>query len=328
MLDQELNRLPRKYRVPLILCYLEGRTHDQAAEELACPVGTVRSRLARGRDLLRRRLTSRGHAPTAAILGTETALPARLLTEAVPPSLVSATVKAALGIGASKTIQAGAVSASALALTQGVLTTMKLAQLKCIGLAILATSLSAGGVIAVSYAAGQGRKEGLDDAGIALKANAGGPQETPALEDTTQRSGKATRRALEPVDSESGRNHAESGRSVLGSEPLLKPDGEQGEPCDPARRSDPGARGRAELAIADDARTQQLFERAAISSSEREQARGKVLLIKARLEGLDDELERRTRSPQAGVKTERGGARTGHGSRWRWQRPSWRGTAA
>ena len=65
-LDQELNRLPRKYRVPLILCYLKGRTHDQAAEEMACPVGTVRSRLARGRDLLRRRLTARGHASMAA----------------------------------------------------------------------------------------------------------------------------------------------------------------------------------------------------------------------------------------------------------------------
>ena len=159
MLDQELNRLPRKYRAPLILCYLKGHTHDQAAEELECPVGTVRSRLARGRDLLRRRLTSRGHAPTAAILGTEAALPARLLTEAVPPSLVSATVEAALGIGASKTIQAGAASASALALTQGVLTTMKLAQLKLIGVAILATSLSAGGVVAVSYAASQSPKE-------------------------------------------------------------------------------------------------------------------------------------------------------------------------
>ena len=107
VLDQELNRLPRKYRAPLILCYLKGRTHDQAAEALECPVGTVRSRLARGRDLLRRRLTSRGHAPTAAILCTGTALPAKLLTDAVPPALVSATVEAALGFGASKTIPAG-----------------------------------------------------------------------------------------------------------------------------------------------------------------------------------------------------------------------------
>ena len=155
VLDQELNRLPEKYRAPLILCYLRGRTHDQAAEELRCPVGTVRSRLARGRDLLKRRLTRRGFAPTAAILGTGSRLPARLLVEAVPPSLVSATVKAAFGFGSAQTIQAGAIAASALALAQGVLTTMKLAQLKWIGLAVLATSLSAGGVVAVSYASAQ-----------------------------------------------------------------------------------------------------------------------------------------------------------------------------
>ena len=76
MLDQELSRLPEKYRVPLILCYLRGQTHDQAAAELRCPVGTVRSRLARGRDLLRKRLTRRGFAPTAmaALLGGDPTL--------------------------------------------------------------------------------------------------------------------------------------------------------------------------------------------------------------------------------------------------------------
>ena len=68
MLDQELSRLPAKYRAPLVLCYLRGQTHDQAAQELRCPVGTVRSRMARGRDLLKRRLTRQGYAPTAALL--------------------------------------------------------------------------------------------------------------------------------------------------------------------------------------------------------------------------------------------------------------------
>jgi RNA polymerase sigma factor (sigma-70 family) len=154
-LDQELSRLPEKYRAPLVLCYLQGRTHDQAAEALRCPVGTVRSRLARGRDLLKKRLTRRGFAPTAAILGTGPTLPARLLTETVPPSLVSATVKSALGFGSPLAIQAGAATTSVLALAQGVLTTMKIAQLKWIGLALLATSLSAGGAVAVSYASAQ-----------------------------------------------------------------------------------------------------------------------------------------------------------------------------
>jgi RNA polymerase sigma factor (sigma-70 family) len=70
VLDQELNRLPEKYRAPLVLCYLQGRTHDQAALALRCPVGTVRSRMARGRDLLKKRLTRRGCVSTVAVLGT------------------------------------------------------------------------------------------------------------------------------------------------------------------------------------------------------------------------------------------------------------------
>ncbi len=52
-LCDDLGRLPEKYRLPLQLCYLEGMTHDEAAVHLKCPVGTVRSRMAKGRDLLR-----------------------------------------------------------------------------------------------------------------------------------------------------------------------------------------------------------------------------------------------------------------------------------
>ena len=59
-LHQEITRLPAKYRAPIVLCYLEGMTHDQAASELGWPVGTVRGRLARARDMLRTRLTRRG----------------------------------------------------------------------------------------------------------------------------------------------------------------------------------------------------------------------------------------------------------------------------
>ncbi len=150
VLDQELSRLPAKYRAPLVLCYLRGQTHDQAANELQCPVGTVRSRMARGRDLLKRRLTRRGCAPSAAIFGPALDVPAHLLTEAVPARLVAATVEGALAIGSSHTIQAGAATASVLALTQGVVISMKFTQFKWIGLALLATGLSAGGAVVVA----------------------------------------------------------------------------------------------------------------------------------------------------------------------------------
>ena len=60
ILDQELRPLPSKYRSPLVLCYLEGQTHEQAAEQLKWPIGTVKGRLARARDLLRSRLVRRG----------------------------------------------------------------------------------------------------------------------------------------------------------------------------------------------------------------------------------------------------------------------------
>ncbi len=59
MLDQELHQLPPKYRVPLVLCYLEGMTNDEAAEQLGWPVGSMSSRLARGRQMLRDRLRAR-----------------------------------------------------------------------------------------------------------------------------------------------------------------------------------------------------------------------------------------------------------------------------
>jgi RNA polymerase sigma factor (sigma-70 family) len=61
----ELGTLPDKYRAPLVLCYLEGQTTEEAAAHLNCPVGTFKSRLAKGRDLLRGRLTRRGLALTA-----------------------------------------------------------------------------------------------------------------------------------------------------------------------------------------------------------------------------------------------------------------------
>jgi RNA polymerase sigma factor (sigma-70 family) len=60
VLQEELDRLPDKYRLPLVLCYFEGKTNEEAAGQLRCPVGTVKARLWRAREVLRGRLTRRG----------------------------------------------------------------------------------------------------------------------------------------------------------------------------------------------------------------------------------------------------------------------------
>ena len=288
VLDQELNRLPEKYRAPLILCYLRGRTHDQAAEELRCPVGTVRSRLARGRDLLRKRLTRRGFAPSAmgAILGTGPNLPAQLLVEAVPPSLVSATVKAAFGFGSAQTIQAGAIAASALALAQGVLTTMRIAQLKWIGLAILATSLSAGGVVAVSYAAAQ--------------TQVAGTAEEPSAVDRDLQKGKDPRKP--PVslgDLRADRFDALEQKvdellKRLGANPLTpspdRPDIQSQRKFPSSAKSIQELEALLKQALLEWDGTKRLFDKHAVSSIEVELWRHKVLVVVGQIEGLDEDL--------------------------------------
>jgi len=121
VLDEELARLPEKYRAPLVLCYLQGLTHDEAAERLACPVGTVRSRLARGRERLGTRLTRRGLAPAAGLLGASLSAHASGVT--TPPILLSSTSQAAARVAAGEVVSSVVSSASA-ALLEGVLRSM------------------------------------------------------------------------------------------------------------------------------------------------------------------------------------------------------------
>jgi HlyD family secretion protein len=85
--QEEVRRLPVKYRDVVVRCYWQGLTHEQAAAELGCPLGTVRSRLGRARDLLRRRLLRRGLAPLAALVAAaldRTALAASASSASVP----------------------------------------------------------------------------------------------------------------------------------------------------------------------------------------------------------------------------------------------------
>ena len=95
IIHAEIDRLPDRYRAPIALCYLEGFSYEQAAHHLGWPIGTVGSRIARARELLRSRLARRGVTATTAVLS---ALLAREAT-AAPAAWIEATTRAAMGTG-------------------------------------------------------------------------------------------------------------------------------------------------------------------------------------------------------------------------------------
>jgi RNA polymerase sigma factor (sigma-70 family) len=130
-LDEELSRLPQKFRIPVVLCELEGRSRKEAALRLGIAEGTLSSRLARARALLRDRLAKRGLALGAGALAS--GLPLDVSAAAVPPALANATVQAALRFATG-----GVVPWSVSSLTEGVLKAMFLTKLKAGAIAMLA----------------------------------------------------------------------------------------------------------------------------------------------------------------------------------------------
>jgi RNA polymerase sigma factor (sigma-70 family) len=116
---EEVFRLPEKYRLPIILCYLEGRTSEQAACDLGWPVGTVKGRLGRAREMLRSRLTRRGLALSTGGLG---AALSGSSAGAAPPILLKTTMDGAWRYAAGQ--MAGPVSTQAVTLSKGVIHAM------------------------------------------------------------------------------------------------------------------------------------------------------------------------------------------------------------
>jgi len=149
LIHEEIDRLPERYRAPIVLCFLEGLTREQAAGQLRWPLGTLQSRLARGRERLRDRLIRRGMAPSAVFLGA--ALRAEMTRAVVPAALADATTRAALASAAGRLTKIGVISAPA-ALTQEVLKVMWFDKLKLIAGGMMASVIVVAGIVATGAA--------------------------------------------------------------------------------------------------------------------------------------------------------------------------------
>ncbi len=163
VLDEELSRLPEKYRVPIVLCYLDGQTHDEAARRLGCPRKTVTTRLARGCERLRARLIRRGVAlPSAVLVGV-------LMTSAraMPAMLMATTIRAAT---------TGTAPAGITALAEVILVSTFVRKLKWVGLLLALGALGATALALTPSASG----ERVQDQKSAV------PQPMAALIDATQ----------------------------------------------------------------------------------------------------------------------------------------------
>jgi hypothetical protein len=154
LLDKELKALPDKYRAPLILCGLEGRTEKEAAGQLGLAQGTLSSRLSRARAMLAKRLARHGVAlslPTA--------------SAHVPTALLDSTIKAASQFAAGQAATTGLISAEVAALTKGVLTAMFLSQIKvAIAVLLVAVTIISGAGVLVSQASGPANQEKRSEA--------------------------------------------------------------------------------------------------------------------------------------------------------------------
>ncbi len=190
VLDEELRHLPTRYQAPLVLCYLEGKTRDEAAQELGWSTGTLRGRLERGRDLLRTRLARRGLMLSASLLATQLT---GNVSAALPATRWVEMARAAVSVAAPGAAPAaGVVSARVTTVMQEVMQAMWVAKLKTAAVIVAAVSLVgigaglfAGGALTAQSASAEGPAPGQgaspaaggsDDKGIAPRPAPGAAQ--------------------------------------------------------------------------------------------------------------------------------------------------------
>jgi RNA polymerase sigma factor (sigma-70 family) len=168
VLDEEVSRLPARERSAFVLCYLQGKTHAEAGRELGCPAGTVSWRVARAKERLRARLARRGLALSGAALAGMVS--ANATAAPLPGLLVSMALRAALLGGGARAAAAGAVSAQAAALTEGVLQAMLLTKVKGVAAVVLALAVVGAGGGTLTYQAVAGPAKGGPAARLAPRA--------------------------------------------------------------------------------------------------------------------------------------------------------------
>jgi RNA polymerase sigma factor (sigma-70 family) len=156
-LHGEIDRLPGAFRLPVVLCYFEGLTLDEAAHRLRWPVGTLRSRLARARDRLRRGLTRRGFALSNAAIAA--ILEPRSAQASVSSLLCDTTTRAAIAFTA-RHATGGALSAPSVSLAQEVLQTMLLCKLRLAATSLLLVAVLASGAVYHSFGAPAQSRQG------------------------------------------------------------------------------------------------------------------------------------------------------------------------
>jgi RNA polymerase sigma factor (sigma-70 family) len=198
LLEEELHALPEKYRAPLVLCHLEGKTHDEAARALGCPAGSLWKRLERGRALLRGRLLRRGVAPSAALLA---AAWVETSSAALPGRLLGATARVAALVAAGTAPDA--VPVHVLTLADGALRAMALSRNRIVLAVLLLVGLFGGGTAALMHRAFAEAPPRTDEAEEALTPVVffapippePEPKETPALAEWPMFRGNPSRSA-------------------------------------------------------------------------------------------------------------------------------------
>ena len=179
IVQEEVRRLPEKYRTVVVLCYWQGLTHEQAAAQLGIPLGTVRSRMARARDLLRRRLTRRGLTPLAGVVTAAMDGVSVIRLSPIPAELMQATVRAAVEVvsgPATGLVVSGAVAS----LVQRFIWSMTMIKIGGVAAGIVLVGMAGYGVGKAANPAGQSQElrqvAPERDSGLVRKEQPASPQ--------------------------------------------------------------------------------------------------------------------------------------------------------